>query len=99
MRLMTARVPRSRVGDVPLRPRHPRHAGRPARRRLSAVARAQVTDDVRREVFLHLTEQMATQREEKGVREEDVLRDFAARARLSWTRRVGPWGALRRVES
>lgn len=35
-------------------------------------------DDVRREVFLRLTEQIAVQREAKGVSEEEVLRDFAA---------------------
>jgi hypothetical protein len=35
-------------------------------------------DDVRREVFLRLTEQIAAQRETKAVSEEEVLRDFAA---------------------
>ncbi len=35
-------------------------------------------DDVRREVFLRLTEQIAAQREARGVTEEEVLGDFAA---------------------
>ncbi len=34
--------------------------------------------DVRREVFLRLTEQIAAQRQARGVSEEDVLADFAA---------------------
>jgi hypothetical protein len=34
--------------------------------------------DVRREVFLRLTEQIAAQREARGVTEEEVLSDFAA---------------------
>ena len=34
--------------------------------------------DVRREVFLRLTEQIAEQRESHGVTEEEVLSDFAA---------------------
>jgi hypothetical protein len=33
---------------------------------------------VRREVFLRLTEQIAAQRETRGVTEEEVLSDFAA---------------------
>jgi hypothetical protein len=37
--------------------------------------------DVRREVFLRLTEQVAAQREARGVSEEEVLRDFAAERR------------------
>ena len=35
-------------------------------------------DDVRRAVFLRLTEEIAAQREARGVSEEDVLGDFAA---------------------
>jgi hypothetical protein len=34
--------------------------------------------DVRREVFLRLTDQIAAQREARGVTEEEVLNDFAA---------------------
>lgn len=34
--------------------------------------------DVRREVFLRLSEQIAAQRKAAGVTEEEVLRDFAA---------------------
>ncbi len=37
--------------------------------------------DVRREVFLRLTEQIAAQREGRGVSEEEVLSDFAAERR------------------
>ena len=37
--------------------------------------------EVRREVFLRLTEQIATQREDRGVTEEEVLSDFAAARR------------------
>jgi hypothetical protein len=37
--------------------------------------------DVRREVFLRLTEQIAAQREARGVTEEEVLSDFAAARR------------------
>jgi hypothetical protein len=37
--------------------------------------------DVRREVFLRLTEQIAAQREARGVSEEEVLSDFAAERR------------------
>jgi hypothetical protein len=36
---------------------------------------------VRREVFLRLTEQIAAQREVRGVSEEEVLSDFAAERR------------------
>ncbi len=40
-------------------------------------------DDVRREVFLELTGQVALQRERLGVSEDEVLSDFAAeRSRL-----------------
>ena len=35
-------------------------------------------EDVRREVFVRLTDQIAAQREARGVSEEDVLEDFAA---------------------
>jgi hypothetical protein len=41
----------------------------------------ELPDDVRREVFLRLTEQIAAQREARGVSEEEVLRDFAAERR------------------
>ena len=37
--------------------------------------------DVRREVFLRLTEQIAARREARGVTEEEVLSDFAATRR------------------
>jgi len=37
--------------------------------------------DVPREVFLRLTEQIAAQREARGVTEEEVLGDFAAARR------------------
>ena len=37
--------------------------------------------DVRREVFLRLSEQIAAQRKAAGVTEEEVLRDFAAARR------------------
>ena len=37
--------------------------------------------DVRREVFLRLTEQIAAQRAARGVTEEEVLSDFAAARR------------------
>ena len=36
-------------------------------------------EDVRREVFLRLTEQIARQREARGVSEEEVLGDFTAK--------------------
>jgi hypothetical protein len=42
--------------------------------------------DVRREVFLRLTEQIAAQHEVREVSEEDVLSDFAAERRSSLTR-------------
>jgi hypothetical protein len=38
-------------------------------------------DNVRREVFLRLTEQIAEQRVARGVSEEEVLSDFAASRR------------------
>jgi hypothetical protein len=38
-------------------------------------------EDVRRHVFLRLTEQIAAQREARGVTEEEVLGDFAAERR------------------
>ena len=38
-------------------------------------------EDVRRAVFLRLTEEIAAQREARGVSEEDVLGDFAAERR------------------
>jgi len=41
----------------------------------------EIPDDVRREVFLRLTDQIAAQREARGVTEEDVLGDFAAARR------------------
>jgi len=34
--------------------------------------------DVRREIFLRLTEQIAAQRDARGLTEEEVLGDFAA---------------------
>lgn len=37
--------------------------------------------DVRREIFLRLTDQIAAQRETRGVTEEEVLSDFAASRR------------------
>jgi hypothetical protein len=37
--------------------------------------------DIRREVFLRLTEQIAAEREARGVSEEEVLDDFAASRR------------------
>ncbi len=37
--------------------------------------------DVRREMFLRLTEQIAAQRAARGVTEEEVLSDFAAARR------------------
>lgn len=37
--------------------------------------------DVRREIFLRLTDQIAAQRETRGVSEEEVLSDFAASRR------------------
>jgi hypothetical protein len=41
----------------------------------------QLPDDVRSEVFLRLTEQIAAQRDARGVSEEEVLADFAAERR------------------
>jgi hypothetical protein len=41
----------------------------------------EVPDDVRRDVFLRLSEQVAAQREAKGVSEQDALADFAAERR------------------
>jgi len=42
---------------------------------------SQLPADVRREVFLSLTAEIAAGREAKGVSEADVLRDFAAARR------------------
>lgn len=41
----------------------------------------ELPEDVRREVFLRLTDQIAAQREARGVTEEEVLSDFAASRR------------------
>lgn len=41
----------------------------------------ELPDDVRREVFLRLTAQIATSREARGVTEEEVLSDFTASRR------------------
>jgi len=41
----------------------------------------ELPEDVRREVFLRLTEQIAAQREARSVTEEEVLSDFAASRR------------------
>ncbi|HZO96135.1 MAG TPA: hypothetical protein VFB42_02065 [Gaiellaceae bacterium] len=41
----------------------------------------ELPDDVRREVFLRLTEQIAAQREARGASEQEVLDDFAAARR------------------
>jgi hypothetical protein len=41
----------------------------------------ELPQDVRREIFLRLTEQVAAQREARGVTEEEVLSDFAAARR------------------
>lgn len=41
----------------------------------------ELPDDVRREVFLRLAEQIAAQREARGATEEEVLSDFAAARR------------------
>lgn len=39
----------------------------------------ELPDGVRREVFLRLTDQIAAEREARGVTEEEVLDDFARR--------------------
>ena len=52
--------------------------------------------DVRREVFLRLTDQIAAQRTARGVTEEEVLSDFAA-ARRRRCRQRHPVGADRRT--
>lgn len=41
----------------------------------------ELPEDVRREVFVRLTDQIAAQREARGVSEEEVLRDFVASRR------------------
>jgi hypothetical protein len=41
----------------------------------------ELPEDVRREVFLRLTEQIAAQRGARGVTEEEVLSDFATSRR------------------
>jgi len=41
----------------------------------------ELPEDVRREIFLRLTEQIALQRQARGVSEEEVLSDFAAERR------------------
>lgn len=55
-------------------------AGRPAGFFLPWAA-PELPEDVRREVFLRLTEQIAAQREARRVTEEEVLSDFAASRR------------------
>jgi hypothetical protein len=52
--------------------------GKPARLPWEAP---ELPADVRREVFLRLTEQVAAQREASGVSEEEVLSDFSASRR------------------
>jgi len=37
----------------------------------------ELPEEVRREIFLRLTDEIAAQREARGVAEEEVLRDFA----------------------
>jgi hypothetical protein len=54
--------------------------GRPAGFSLPSQA-PELPDDVRREVFLRLTEQIAAQRYARGVSEEEVLVDFTAERR------------------
>lgn len=54
--------------------------GRPAGFFLPWAA-PELPDDVRREVFLRLTEQIAAQRDASGVSEQEVLDDFAAARR------------------
>lgn len=41
----------------------------------------EIPDDLRREVFLRLTVEIAAQRAARGVTEEEVLSDFAAARR------------------
>jgi hypothetical protein len=41
----------------------------------------ELPEDVRREVFVRLTDQIAAQRKARGVSEEEVLRDFVASRR------------------
>jgi Fe-S cluster assembly ATPase SufC len=41
----------------------------------------ELPEDVRREIFLRLTEQIAAQRDAREVTEEEVLTDFAASRR------------------
>ncbi|MGH3037979.1 MAG: hypothetical protein ACRDLZ_01000 [Gaiellaceae bacterium] len=41
----------------------------------------ELPDDVRREIFLRLTDQIAVQRDARHVTEEEVLSDFAASRR------------------
>jgi hypothetical protein len=49
----------------------------------------ELPEDVRREVFLRLTDQIAAQREARGVTEEEVLSDFppSSLTRTSFFRR------------
>ena len=54
--------------------------GRPAGFFLPWTA-PELPDEVRREVFLQLTQQIAAQREARGVTEEEVLDDFASARR------------------
>jgi hypothetical protein len=42
---------------------------------------AELPEQVRHEVFLRLTDQIAEQRETRGITEEEVLSDFAAERR------------------
>jgi hypothetical protein len=57
-----------------------RREGRPVGFFLPGQA-PEIPDDVRREVFLRVSEQVTAQREARGVAEEDVVRDFAAERR------------------
>ena len=56
-----------------------RHEGRPVG--LFLPWQAEIPDDVQREVFLRVSEQVAVQREAQGFTEEDIVRDFAAERR------------------
>jgi hypothetical protein len=47
----------------------------------------EISKDVGREVFLHLTEEIAAQREARGVIERELLGDFAAERTRRWRER------------
>jgi hypothetical protein len=82
MKVVSVRGFRDRASEnVPRRRRDPRHPRRRPSRLLPALGHARAAVEVRREVFLRLSEQIGAQLDQQGTSEQVVLDNFAASRR------------------